>query len=149
MQATYMQKAIKIAKKSYNEDEVPVGALIIDCNTGEIISASGNLMKKNNDPTLHAEMNAIKEACKKRGTSRLTDCDMYVTLEPCPMCAQAISFARIKRLYFGAYDTKGGGVEHGARIFEVSSCFHKTEIYGGINEQECGQLLKDFFLGKR
>ncbi|MDA0781774.1 MAG: nucleoside deaminase [Proteobacteria bacterium] len=149
MQATYMQKAIKIAKKSYHEDEVPVGALIIDCNTGEIISASGNLMKKNNDPTLHAEMNVIKEACKKKGTNRLTDCDMYVTLEPCPMCAQAISFARIKRLYFGAYDTKGGGVEHGARIFEATSCFHKPEIYGGINELECGQLLKDFFLGKR
>ncbi|MDA0965962.1 MAG: nucleoside deaminase [Rickettsiales bacterium] len=144
-----MQKAIKIAKKSYHEDEVPVGALIIDCNTGEIISASGNLMKKNNDPTLHAEMNVIKEACKKKGTNRLTDCDMYVTLEPCPMCAQAISFARIKRLYFGAYDTKGGGVEHGARIFEATSCFHKPEIYGGINELECGQLLKDFFLGKR
>lgn len=149
MQETYMQKAIKIAKRSLDNDEVPIGAIIVDSCSGEIISSSSNRMHSLSDPTMHAEMNVIREACKIKSNSRLNDCDLYVTLEPCPMCAQAISFARIRRLYFGAYDPKGGGVEHGAKIFNASSCFHKPEIYGGIEEKECSQLLKDFFSRKR
>jgi len=149
MQETYMQKAIKIAKESLNNDEVPIGAIIIDSCSGKIISSSSNRMQSTSDPTTHAEMNAIKKACEIKKNSRLNDCDLYVTLEPCPMCAQAISFARIRRLYFGAYDPKGGGVEHGAKIFDASSCFHKPEIYGGINENECSKLLTDFFSRKR
>jgi tRNA(Arg) A34 adenosine deaminase TadA len=149
MQATYMQIAIKEAKKSLQHDEVPIGAVIVDHVKNKIIASLGNCMNKESDPTMHAEMNVIKAACAVKKNARLSDCDLYVTLEPCPMCSQAISFARIRRLYFGAYDPKGGGVEHGAKIFDASSCFHKPEIYGGINEAECGKLLKDFFASKR
>lgn len=149
MQATYMQIAIKEAKKALTFDEVPIGAVIVDHITNKIIASFGNRMNKGSDPTMHAEMNVIKAACAVKKNARLTDCDLYVTLEPCPMCAQAISFTRIRRLYFGAYDPKGGGVEHGAKIFNASSCHHKPEVYGGINEVECGNLLKEFFVGKR
>lgn len=144
-----MLKAIDEAKKSFELDEVPIGAVIVDSTTGDIIAACGNRMDKSNDPTSHAEMNAIKMACEKKKSNRLVDCDLYVTLEPCPMCSQAISFARIRRLYFGAYDPKGGGVEHGAKIFDSPSCHHKPEIYGGIEEAECGRLLQEFFKHKR
>jgi tRNA(Arg) A34 adenosine deaminase TadA len=118
-------------------------------SAGNIIAAAHNLVVTQHDPTAHAELLAIRSACAALGSERLTDCDLYVTLEPCPMCAQAISFARIRRVYFGAYDEKGGGVENGARIFSQHSCHHKPEIYGGIQESECAQLLKDFFKDRR
>jgi tRNA(Arg) A34 adenosine deaminase TadA len=144
-----MLKALEAAKTSYQNKEVPIGAVIVDSITGEIIAVCSNHMENGNDPTAHAEINAIRAACKIKKNSRLPDCDLYATLEPCPMCAQAISFARIRRVYFGAYDPKGGGVEHGARVFSASSCHHKPEVYGGIMEQECGNLLKKFFEEKR
>lgn len=144
-----MHHAIAQANHALALQEVPVGAVIVDAITREIIAASHNLTETGHDPTAHAEMVAIRRACQKRGTTRLVECDMYVTLEPCPMCAQAIAFARIRRLYFGAYDRKGGGVENGARIFHASSCHHTPEIIGGLQERVCSQLLKDFFAGKR
>jgi tRNA(adenine34) deaminase len=142
-----MQTALELARLAAGENEVPVGAVIV--KDGQIIAESYNLTETMNDPTAHAEMLAINAACEVLESPRLVDCDMYVTLEPCPMCAQAISFARIRRLYFGAFDPKGGGVENGARIFNASSCHHKPEIYGGIEESECGQLLKEFFAVRR
>ena len=148
-QEPYMIKALKEAQEAGKCDEVPVGAVIIDTNTGKIIAASGNESEQKQDPTLHAEIIVIKQAAAKLKSQRLSKCDMYVTLEPCPMCAQAISFARIRRLYFGAYDKKGGGVEHGAKIFDATSCHHKPEVYGGIKEKEAAKLLKDFFAKKR
>ncbi len=141
--------AINLAKKAAESGEIPVGAVIVDSKTGEIIAQSSNKTEQNNDPTAHAEILAIKEACKVKNSPRISDCDLYVTLEPCPMCATAISFARIRRVYFGAYDPKGGGIDHGARIFNQPTCHHKPEVYGGINEQECGEILKDFFKDKR
>jgi len=145
----FVIKAVEEAKKALGRDDVPVGAVIVDINNQEIIATASNKSESGSDPTLHAEMLAITKACKQKGTAILNDCDIYVTLEPCPMCAQAISFARFRRLYFGAYDSKSGGVEHGPRIFDSSSCHHKPEVYGGIMESQCGVLLKDFFKGKR
>lgn len=149
MQESYMQKALKEAKNAAINNEVPVGVVIVNYTTDEIVAISSNKTEENHDPTAHAEINAIRQACSKLGTARLTECDMYVTLEPCPMCAQAISFARIRRLYFGAYDIKGGGTENGARIFDASSCHHRPQIYGGICEKEAATILKEFFLTKR
>lgn len=145
----YMDLAIEKAKEAAANDEVPVGAVIVDSKTGKVIAAAGNRTVDAKDPTAHAEILAIKIACKKMKEARLPDCDMYVTLEPCPMCAQAISFARIRRLYYGAADIKGGGVENGPRIFNSSSCHHKPEIYSGINIEETVKLLKDFFKSRR
>lgn len=142
-----MQSAISLAQQAALRGEVPVGAIIV--KDGSIIASAHNLTETNQDPTAHAEMIAIRSACEIIGSERLVDCDMYVTLEPCPMCAAAIGFARIRRLYFGAYDPKSGGVDNGARIFAQSSCHHKPEIYGGINESECAELLKSFFKEKR
>jgi len=141
--------ALKEAEQAFSQDEVPVGAVIVDSVSGEIISSAHNEMDTRKDSTAHAELLAIQKACAKKGQSRLDDCDLYVTLEPCPMCAQAISFARLRRLYFGAYDPKGGGVDHGAKIFNASSCHHSPEIIGGLEEQKCAQLLKAFFEKKR
>jgi tRNA(adenine34) deaminase len=149
MQKQFMQRALSEAAKSYENNEVPVGAVIVDTQTNKIISACGNFMENSADPTAHAEINALRMACKLKGNSRLPECDLYVTLEPCPMCAQAMSFARIRRVYYGAYDIKGGGVEHGAKIFDAASCHHKPEIYGGIMEQESALLLKNFFEERR
>jgi tRNA(adenine34) deaminase len=143
----FMRQAILKARAAAEAGEVPVGALLV--REGEVIASAHNLVEINSDPTAHAEMLAIRAACEILATPRLTDCDLYVTLEPCAMCAQAISFARIRRLYFGAYDEKGGGVEHGARIFSQSTCHHKPEIYGGIAESENRDLLQEFFKGKR
>lgn len=142
-----MQSAIALAKKAAEIGEVPVGAVVV-CD-GKIIASAHNLVEKKKDPTAHAEILAIRAAAEILNSPRLTNCDLYVTLEPCAMCAQAISLARIRRLYFGAYDEKGGGVENGARIFSHSTCHHKPEIYGGIAEAECAKLLKDFFADKR
>lgn len=143
----FMKSAIYRARIAAKNGEVPVGAVVV--KGGKIISEAYNLVETNRDPTAHAEMLAIRCACEIINSPRLVGCDLYVTLEPCAMCAQAISFARISRLYFGAYDEKGGGVENGARIFSHSTCNHKPEVYGGINESECGELLKEFFREKR
>ena len=144
-----MQQALLQAKKAFETDEVPVGAVIVDSISKEILAQSHNLTENLQDATAHAEMLAIQAACKKKGSKYLNDCDIYVTLEPCPMCAQAISFARIRRIYFGAYDSKSGGVEHGARVLNATSCHHTPEIIGGIEETQCAQLLKAFFVLKR
>ncbi len=129
--------------------EVPVGAVVVDSSSGEVISVGGNRVETHHDPSAHAELIAIQRASYKLRSPRLINCDLYVTLEPCPMCAQAISFARIRRLYFGALDLKGGGVESGARIFYQSSCNHKPEIYGGLYENRSANMLREFFYSKR
>ncbi|MEQ1705652.1 MAG: nucleoside deaminase [Rickettsiales bacterium] len=142
-----MQSAISCAQAAIAAGEVPIGAVIVKDNG--IIASAYNLVEKNCDPTAHAEILAIRSACEILKSPRLIDCDLYVTLEPCAMCAQAISLARIRRLYFGAYDEKGGGVENGARVFSHATCNHKPEVYGGISESECGELLREFFRAKR
>lgn len=145
---TPMQRALEEARAAAARGEVPVGAVIVDAY-GRVIAAAGNHTKADNDPSAHAELLAIREACAARGEPRLPDCDLYVTLEPCAMCAAAISFARIRRLYFGAYDPKGGGVEHGARVFAQATCHHAPEVYGGLMEREAATLLRDFFADRR
>ncbi|MDX1484642.1 MAG: nucleoside deaminase [Alphaproteobacteria bacterium] len=144
-----MAQALAYARRGAARGEVPVGAVIVDGATGEIVCRRHNLVEARFDPTAHAELLALRAAGKALGAARLTGCDLYVTLEPCPMCAQAISFARIRRLYFGAPDPKGGGVEHGPRIFAQSTCHHRPEVIGGLRESECGALLKDFFRERR
>lgn len=142
-----MQHALRMAQDAVVAGEVPIGAVIV--KNGQIIASSHNLTETRNDPTAHAELLVIRKACEVLKTPRLIDCDLYVTLEPCPMCATAISFARIRRLYFGATDPKGGGVESGARIFNQPTCHHKPEVYGGIAESPCSEVLKEFFLKLR
>ena len=142
-----MDIALQLAEEAAAAGEAPVGAVIID---GErVLAAVRNRMKELGDPTAHAEMLAIREALARRGTGRLDGCDLYVTLEPCPLCAAAISFARIRRLYFGASDLKGGAVENGVRLFQSPTCHHAPEVYGGIRENEAAQLLRDFFAARR
>lgn len=143
----YMQRAIELAQDAARAGEVPVGALIV--KDDQIIAEYHNWTESFHDATAHAEMLCIKAASDMLASGRLTDCDLYVTLEPCPMCAQAISFARIRRLYFGAHDPKGGGVENGPRIFNQPTCFHKPEVYGGIAEHQCAEVLKEFFRQRR
>jgi tRNA(adenine34) deaminase len=126
---------------------VPVGCVVV--RNGTIIAAAGNRTLADRDPTAHAEMLAIRAAAKIVGSERLTDCDLHVTLEPCAMCAAAISFARIHRLYYGAADPKGGAVEHGARFFTQPTCHHRPEIYGGISESASADLLREFFAARR
>ncbi len=128
--------------------EVPVGAVLADA-AGEIVAVSGNRVERDHDPTAHAEMLVLRAGAAKLGSKRLADCDLYVTLEPCPMCAAAIGFARIRRLYFAAYDPKGGGVEHGPRIFDQPTCHHRPEIYGGIAERRAAEALRKFFRERR
>jgi tRNA(adenine34) deaminase len=142
-----MQIALEEAQMAAARGEVPVGAVLVHGST--IIARAGNRIVELSDPTAHAEILAIRMGCSKLNNPRLTECDLYVTLEPCPMCAGAISFARLRRLYFGAYDAKGGGVEHGARVFHHATCHHKPEVIGGIAESECGSLLQSFFKEKR
>jgi tRNA(Arg) A34 adenosine deaminase TadA len=143
----YMSAALAEAEAAAAREEVPVGAVIVA--GGQIVARAGNRARELRDPTAHAEILAIRAACAAVGSERLTGADLYVTLEPCPMCAQAISFARIRRLYFGAFDPKGGGVEHGARIFNQSSCHHAPELYGGLAETRSAQLLREFFARRR
>jgi tRNA(adenine34) deaminase len=145
----YMAQAMLEAKAAFERGEIPVGAVVVDSATGKILSRSGNATEAEKDPMAHAEMIALRQACKIKGAPRLPECDLYVTLEPCPMCAAAISFARIRRVYFGAYDPKSGGVEHGPKMYSHSACHHKPEVYGGIDEQVCGAIMKDFFKDKR
>jgi tRNA(adenine34) deaminase len=127
--------------------EVPVGAVVV--KDGAVIAAAHNRPRALNDPTAHAEILAIRHACEILEDERLSGCDLYVTLEPCAMCAAAISFARIRRLYFGAADPKGGAVEHGPRFFAQATCHHAPEVYGGIRESEAAALLREFFAGRR
>lgn len=145
----YMIQALDVAKIAAKRGEIPVGAVIVEGTTGNILAMAGNETEAAHDPAAHAEILAIRRACALRGAPRLPDCDLYVTLEPCPMCAAAISFARLRRVYFGAYDPKGGGVDHGPRIFDQPTCHHRPEVYGGIREQDCALLLKDFFRERR
>ena len=144
-----MEIALSEAEEAAQREEVPVGAVIVDSQTMRVLAAAGNRTEEFNDATAHAEMLALREATKVFGAKRLINCDLYVTLEPCPMCCQAISFARLPKLVFGAYDTKGGGVEHGPKIFSHPTSHHHLEILGGIEEQRCGELLTDFFNKKR
>jgi tRNA(adenine34) deaminase len=144
-----MDLALGEARAAAERGEVPVGAVIIDRATGAVISAAGNRIIELKDPTAHAELLAIRGACRATGSERLTGHDLYVTLEPCPMCAQAIAFARLDRLYFGASDPKGGGIEHGPRIFAQPTCHHRPEVYGGMSEQAAARLLRSFFVDKR
>ena len=144
-----MPLALSEAERAAARREVPVGAVIVDPVERRVIAADGNRVVERRDPTAHAEMLAIRAACRAAGSERLEGLDMYVTLEPCPMCAQAISFARIRRLYFGAPDEKGGGVEHGPRIFAQRTCHHVPEVYGGMDESRAAALLRDFFRDRR
>ena len=144
-----MAHAFAEAEAAGARGEVPVGAVIVDARTGSILAAAGNRTEADADPTAHAEILAIRAATAARGEPRLPDCDLYVTLEPCAMCAAAISFARIRRVYFGAYDAKGGAVEHGPRWFQQPTCLHRPEIYGGIDEGRAQSLLREFFADKR
>ncbi|MEX2642844.1 MAG: nucleoside deaminase [Acetobacterales bacterium] len=143
-----MARALAQAQAAAARGEVPVGAVVVDAG-GRVLAEAGNRVEELSDPSAHAELLAIRAAAAARGEPRLPDCDLYVTLEPCPMCAQAISFARIRRLYFGAYDPKGGGVEHGPRIFEQPTCHWRPEVYGGIRERDAGELLRGFFRERR
>jgi len=147
--ASPMGRALTEARAAAQRGEVPVGAVVVEAGTGAILAAAGNEVEARADPTAHAEMLALRAAAARRGEPRLPDCDLYVTLEPCPMCAQAISFFRVRRLYFGAYDPKGGGVEHGPRSFEQPSCHHRPEVVGGLREAEAAALLRDFFAARR
>jgi tRNA(Arg) A34 adenosine deaminase TadA len=143
-----MLAALAEAEAAGRRGEVPVGAVIAGAN-GRLIARAGNRVRELADPTAHAELLAIRQACAMQASERLDGADLYVTLEPCAMCAAAISFARIRRLYFGASDPKGGGVEHGPRIFSQSTCHHAPEVYGGIEEIRSGALLRQFFAARR
>jgi len=147
MPQSFMDDALAEARGAEAAGEVPVGAVIL--RDGSVIARAGNRTLRDRDPTAHCEMLAIRQAAASLGTERLTDCDLYVTLEPCAMCAAAISFARIRRLYYGAADPKGGAVDNGVRFFASSTCHHRPEVYGGINESEAAALLKEFFKARR
>jgi tRNA(adenine34) deaminase len=142
-----MDDALAEARAAQAAAEVPVGAVIV--REGVVIARGGNRTLRDRDPTAHAEMLVIRAAAAALGTERLTDCDLYVTLEPCAMCAAAISFARIRRLYYGAADPKGGAVENGVRFFSAPTCHHRPELYGGLGESEARALLRDFFRVRR
>jgi tRNA(adenine34) deaminase len=145
---SFMARALAEAERAAARGEVPVGAVLVDA-AGAVLAADGNRVEGLGDPTAHAEMLVLRGAAARRGAARLVDCDLYVTLEPCPMCAAAVALARLRRLYFAAYDPKGGGVEHGPRIFGQPGCNHRPEIYGGIEERRAGALLVDFFRARR
>ncbi len=142
-----MDLAFEEARAAGAAGEVPVGAVIV--RGGEVLARAGNRTLRDRDPTAHAEVLAIRQAAQKLGSERLVDCDLYVTLEPCAMCAAAISFARIRRLYFGAPDPKGGAVEHGVKFFVAATCHHRPEVYGGIGERDAANLLREFFAERR
>ena len=144
-----MRIALEEAASASARGEVPVGAVIVEAISGTVLARCGNRVEELGDPTAHAEILAIRAAATALRAPRLTGCDLWVTLEPCAMCAQAIAFARLRRLFFGAYDPKGGGVEHGARIFAQATCHHRPEIVGGIDERAAGVLLRRFFAERR
>jgi tRNA(adenine34) deaminase len=143
-----MELALAEAEAARNLGEVPIGAVIVSA-AGEVLAQTGNRTLTLRDPTAHAELLAIRAAAAKLGSERLVDCDLYVTLEPCAMCAAAISFARIRRLYFGTGDPKGGAVEHGPRFFQQPTCHHAPEAIGGLGETRAAALLKEFFAARR
>jgi tRNA(adenine34) deaminase len=147
MPQSFMDDALSEARAANAAGEVPVGCVIV--RTGKIIARAGNRTLTDRDPTAHAEMLAVREAARALGSERLTDCDLYVTLEPCAMCAAALSFARIRRLYYGAADPKGGAVDNGVRFFAAPTCHHRPEVYGGIGESEAAGLLREFFKARR
>ncbi len=143
-----MNLALAEAEAAAAHGDVPVGAVLVD-GEGRVLAAAGNRVEADHDPTAHAEMLALRRGAAQLGAARLTECDLYVTLEPCAMCAAAIALARLRRLYFGAYDPKSGAVEHGPRLFDQPATHHRPEIYGGIEERRAGGLLRDFFQARR
>ena len=143
----YMTLALEEARKAADRGEVPIGAVLVHIETGAIISGGNNTITKS-DPAAHAEIEVIREGCRIAGAQRIPEYDLYITLEPCAMCAGAISFARIRRLVFGAIDPKGGGVLHGGKFYDQPTCHHKPDIIH-LPTEECGQILKDFFLARR
>ena len=143
----FMAIALDEARAAGARGEVPVGAVVV--RGGEVIARTGNRTLADRDPTAHAELLAIRDAARAVNSERLTDCDLYVTLEPCAMCAAAVSFARIRRLYYGAADPKGGAVDNGVQFFASPTCHHRPEVYGGIGETEAGALLREFFAARR
>jgi tRNA(adenine34) deaminase len=143
-----MEIALAEARVAAARGEVPVGAVVLDAN-GAVLARAGNEVEARHDASAHAEMLVLRAAAAARGQPRLPDCDLVVSLEPCPMCAQAASFFRIRRLIFGAYDPKGGGIEHGARVFDAASCHHRPEVVGGVREAEAAALLRQFFAERR
>jgi len=145
--ATFMELALQEAQAAQAAGEVPIGCVVV--HDGAIIAAAGNRTIRDHDPTAHAELLAIRAAAQALGNERLDACDLYVTLEPCAMCAGAVSFARIRRLYYGAADPKGGAVDSGVRFFASPTCHHTPEIYGGMGEQEASELLREFFKARR
>ena len=142
-----MEEALQLAEQAAQVGEVPVGAVVV--LDGQIIARAHNLVETTKDPTAHAEILVIRAACRALGSERLVGCDLYVTLEPCPMCAAAISFARIRRLYWGAPDPKSGGVEHGPRVFAHPTCHHRPDLYPGLAEAESADLMRRFFQSLR
>jgi len=145
----FMDLAFAEAEAAGVLGEVPVGAVLVDPATGRVLARAGNRTETLADPTAHAEVLAIRAACATAGSPRLPGIDLYVTLEPCPLCAAAISFARLRRVYYGAYDPKGGGVDHGPRLFEQPTCHHRPEVYGGLQESRATALLRAFFQARR
>jgi tRNA(Arg) A34 adenosine deaminase TadA len=143
----FMDEALEIAVAAMRVGEVPVGALVV--KDGEVLARADNRTLRDHDPTAHAEVLALREAARKLNSERLIDCDLYVTLEPCAMCAAAVSFARIRRLYYGATDPKGGAVESGVRFFASPTCHHQPEVYGGMQEARAAELLRAFFAARR
>ncbi len=144
---SFMELALEEARAAGGRGEVPVGCVIV--RDGKVVANAGNRTLAERDPTAHAEIVAIRSACAALGTERLSDCDLYVTLEPCAMCAGAVAFARIRRLYYGAPDPKGGAVDNGVKFFASPSCHHRPEVYGGLADAEASALLKSFFQDKR
>jgi tRNA(adenine34) deaminase len=144
---SFMKVALEEARAAGGRGEVPVGCVIV--RDGKVVASAGNRTLTDRDPTAHAEIVAIRSACAALGTERLSDCDLYVTLEPCAMCAGAVAFARIRRLYYGAPDPKGGAVDNGVKFFASPSCHHRPEVYGGLAEAESSALLKSFFQDRR
>jgi tRNA(adenine34) deaminase len=144
-----MDRALDQARMAAAAGEVPVGAVLVEPATGRILALTRNRIEELADPTAHAEVLAIRAAAAALGSPRLIGCDLYVTLEPCPMCATAIAFARLRRVYYGAGDPKGGAVDHGVRLFDQPTCHHRPEVYGGIGETEAAELLREFFRARR
>jgi tRNA(adenine34) deaminase len=143
-----MEAALAEAEAAGARGEVPVGAVLVAAD-GRVLAADGNRVLEGPDPTAHAEILVLRAAARRLGAARLVGCDLHVTLEPCPMCAYAISLARVRRLYYGAADPKGGGVDHGPRVFASTSCHHRPEVYGGIGERRAAELLRAFFRERR
>jgi tRNA(adenine34) deaminase len=145
----FLAAAFAEAEAAFRRGEVPVGAVCVDTRSNAVVARAGNRVEELRDPTAHAEMLALREAARVGGDKRLPDLDLYVTLEPCPMCAGAVSLARVRRLIFAAYDPKAGGVEHGAKVFDHPTCHHRPEVIGGVGEIRAENLLKAFFAARR